>query len=295
LLKMIGRIAAGLLLAAIITNVLPLDRVWPDVYRSSILPVGRVADPVLPLVREPTLEPEVTLHTVLHGDTLASIAARYGVDAVQLAIQNGLRNPDRIYPGQLLQLPVSRVTFYTIKRGDTISEIARAFGVGLRDLCRVNAITDPDRIWAGEKIKIPQDAAAYSVPAYAARASAAHIRLAWPLLGPISSGFGQRWGQMHEGLDIAVPYGTDVCAARGGTVSFAGRKGSYGNLVIIDHGSDLETCYAHLSRILVDAGMEVVAGEVIARSGTSGRSTGPHLHFEVRVATRPVDPRKLLP
>ena len=295
MLKTVWRIFAGVLLAAVITNVLPFDTVWPGVTRSSLLPFGRVADPVLPLMKDPTLESEVTLHTVGAGDTLAAIAARYGVNTHQLAVENGLRDPDRIYPGQVLQVPALKARYYMIRLGDTLSVIARAFSVGVKDLCRLNSISDPDRIWAGEQIRIPQEAVASAVPAYAARVSTAHIRLAWPLQGPISSGFGRRWGQMHEGLDIAVPYGTDVFASLGGKVSFAGRKGSYGNMVILDHESGMQTCYAHLSRLLVDPGMEVVAGEIIARSGTSGKSTGPHLHFEVRIADNPVDPRRLLP
>ena len=295
MLKTGWRILAGLLLAVAITNILPFDTVWPEVGRSSLLPFGRVADPVLPLAQAPTMEFEVTLHTVGVGDTLAAIAARYGVDAHQMAVENSIENPNRIFPGQVLQISAPRARFYTIRVGDTLGRIAGQFSVNVREICRLNSISNPNWIQAGRQIRIPQDPAMAAVPAYAARASAGHMDLAWPLRGQISSGFGWRWGQMHEGMDIAAPYGTDVVAALEGQVSFAGRRGSYGNLIVIDHESDLHTYYGHLSRVLVDPGMEVVAGEVIGQSGTSGKSTGPHLHFEVRVRDNPVNPRTLLP
>ena len=97
--------------------------------------------------------------------------------------------------------------------------------------------------------------------------------------------------QFHKGLDIAVPYGSDVWASASGTVIFAGEKGGYGNCVIISHGNGLATLYAHLSTILVDANDKVKVGEVIAKSGNSGRSTGPHLHYEVHKNNTPVNPK----
>ncbi len=294
MLKTGCRILAGALLAAVMINILWFQTVWPTVDRSSLLPFGRVADPVLPLAQAPVAEPEVTLHTVSMGDTLAAIAVRYGVDAHQLAVENAIQNPNRIYPGQVLQVSAPKARFYTIRTGDTLGRIAGLFSATIEEICRLNSISDPDWIPAGRQIRIPQGTAA-DVQAYAARVAAGHIDLAWPLHGRISSAFGWRWGQMHEGLDIAVPYGTNVVAARGGAVSFSGRKGDYGNLIVIDHESGIQTYYGHLSRLVVDTGMEVVAGEVIGRSGTSGKSTGPHLHFEVRVADRPVDPETLLP
>ncbi len=117
----------------------------------------------------------------------------------------------------------------------------------------------------------------------------------WPVeKASITSGFGERWGAVHKGIDIGVPMGTSVKAARGGTVLRAERIGTYGNCVIIDHGDGQETRYAHLSGILVNAGDEVVKGQEIARSGNSGRTTGPHLHFEIRVDGEPIDPMRLL-
>lgn len=112
----------------------------------------------------------------------------------------------------------------------------------------------------------------------------------WPTSGTVTSGFGPRWGRMHEGLDIAAPTGTPVTAAASGTVIVAGGQGGYGNLVVIDHGGGLATAYAHQSRLAVQVGDSVTQGGVVGYVGSTGNSTGPHLHFEVRVGGAARDP-----
>jgi murein DD-endopeptidase MepM/ murein hydrolase activator NlpD len=114
--------------------------------------------------------------------------------------------------------------------------------------------------------------------------------LGWPVSGPVTSGFGSRWGRMHEGVDIAVGEGTPVHAAAAGTVIYAGWMGGYGNLVVVDHGNGLSTAYAHNSSLSVSVGQSVAAGELVSYSGNTGNSTGPHVHFEVRVNGSAVDP-----
>ncbi|OPB84981.1 M23 family metallopeptidase [Elizabethkingia ursingii] len=100
--------------------------------------------------------------------------------------------------------------------------------------------------------------------------------------------------QFHKGLDIAVPFGSDVRSAAQGTVIFAGQKGGYGNCIIVSHGNGLATLYGHLSSVLVSPNQQIKVGEVIAKSGNSGRSTGPHLHYEVHKNNTPVNPRLFL-
>ena len=112
----------------------------------------------------------------------------------------------------------------------------------------------------------------------------------WPVSGPVTSGFGWRWGRMHEGIDIAVPTGTPVAAAASGRVIYAGWMGGYGNLVVIDHGGGIATAYGHNSSIAVGNGSSVSQGQTISYAGSTGHSTGPHVHFEVRVNGSPVDP-----
>ncbi len=113
--------------------------------------------------------------------------------------------------------------------------------------------------------------------------------LIWPVNGPVVSGFGPRWGSFHEGIDIAVPTGTQIRAAASGTVEIAGYEGGYGNYTCIDHGGGLSTCYAHQSQILVSGG-QVSQAQTIGLVGCTGHCFGPHLHFEVRVNGQAVDP-----
>jgi murein DD-endopeptidase MepM/ murein hydrolase activator NlpD len=114
--------------------------------------------------------------------------------------------------------------------------------------------------------------------------------LIWPVNGPVTSPFGYRWGRLHAGIDIGVPYGTPIHAAASGTVVLAGWTGGYGNYTCIDHGGGLATCYAHQSSYAVSRGAQVSQGQVIGYVGNTGHSFGAHLHFEVRINGVPVDP-----
>lgn len=108
--------------------------------------------------------------------------------------------------------------------------------------------------------------------------------------GRRTSGYGRRWGRLHAGVDLAAGTGSPVRAAAAGVVKSAGREGGYGNCVRIIHADGTETVYAHMSRILVSDGERVSAGELVGREGNTGQSTGPHLHFEVRINGTPVNP-----
>jgi murein DD-endopeptidase MepM/ murein hydrolase activator NlpD len=111
-----------------------------------------------------------------------------------------------------------------------------------------------------------------------------------PITGPVTSGFGQRWGRLHAGVDFGAPVGTPVHAASHGTVVAAGPASGYGNWVKIAHPGGVSTVYGHISRWTVTVGQPVAAGQVVAYSGNEGRSTGPHLHFETHVDGQPADP-----
>ena len=117
--------------------------------------------------------------------------------------------------------------------------------------------------------------------------------LIWPVEGTVTSGFGYRWGRMHEGIDISVPEGTPIRAAADGTVILMQSEyesGGYGNYTCIDHGGGLSTCYAHQSSFATSVGAQVSQGDLIGYSGNTGHSTGPHLHFEVRINGVATDP-----
>ena len=112
----------------------------------------------------------------------------------------------------------------------------------------------------------------------------------WPVNGAIVSGFGMRWGRMHEGVDIAVPSGTPIRAAASGSVAIAGSVGGYGNYTCINHGGGLSTCYGHQEAFAVSVGQSVSQGQVIGYTGCTGHCFGPHVHFEVRINGAAVDP-----
>jgi murein DD-endopeptidase MepM/ murein hydrolase activator NlpD len=117
---------------------------------------------------------------------------------------------------------------------------------------------------------------------------------AWPLCAPVTSEYGPRWGRMHNGIDQGASTGTPIGASKAGTVIFSGWQGGYGRMVMIDHGDGVVTAYAHLSSASVSQGQSVSQGSTIGAVGSTGNSTGPHLHFETRVNGSPVNPRQYL-
>jgi len=119
--------------------------------------------------------------------------------------------------------------------------------------------------------------------------------VAWPANGTQTSGFGYRWGVLHAGVDIANGVGTPIRAAKAGTVILAGWNGGYGNCIVIDHGGGFSTLYAHMSRLRASEGQTVKQGQLIGDMGSTGNSTGPHLHFETRVGGSPQNPTRYLP
>jgi murein DD-endopeptidase MepM/ murein hydrolase activator NlpD len=133
-------------------------------------------------------------------------------------------------------------------------------------------------------------AAQSSAGAYTPPAGQSSHGLVWPAQGPVTSPFGMRWGRMHEGIDIGAGYGSPIVAAAAGRVIYCGWEDGYGNLTVIDHGNGLSTAYGHQSSIGVSCGQDVAQGQTIGAVGSTGHSTGPHLHFEVRVNGAPVDP-----
>ena len=137
------------------------------------------------------------------------------------------------------------------------------------------------------QIRSAQARASFSAPSDTTPSAAGFI---WPVNGPVTSGFGMRWGRMHEGIDIGVGYGTPIHAAAAGRVVYAGWMSGYGNLVAIDHGRGISTAYGHQSSIAVSVGEVVAQGQTIGFVGCTGHCFGPHLHFEVRINGSPVDP-----
>ena len=185
-----------------------------------------------------------------------------------------------------------------VERGETLYHIAQENGVSISRLMAANHITDARQLYPGQVLFIP--GASYSTASLGihdfAEIPHASRQFAWPIVaGVVSSPFGIRHGVMHDGVDIAAPSGTPVEAADSGRVLFVGRLHGYGNVVILQHSGDYVTIYGHNRRNLVHEGEFVARGQQIAELGSTGRASGPNLHFEVRYANRPQNPLAYLP
>lgn len=229
-------------------------------------------------------------YTVVAGDTLTGIAQQYNIDVDTLVAANPGIN-DLIHPGDQLVILPNKGVMYEVNSGDTLWDIAHTYGVQLDTIKSVNG-KDSDTVAVGEKLFIP-GARWARADTSVSRASAS--RFMWPTKGEISSPFGWRWGRLHAGVDIANDIGTHVMAARAGRVIWAGWRGGYGYAVMIDHGGGYVSLYGHLDDYFVERGQYVRAGQRIASMGSTGNSTGPHLHFEVQKDGEPVDPMGMLP
>ena len=201
--------------------------------------------------------------------------------------------------------------FYRLQAGETLWAVASRYGVDVNELLETNGIDDPRKIKAGRLIFIPDvDPMAPTPTANSTEKQAkipeskalAHAfgkgqaRLSWPVKeGVLYSGFGVRQGIRHDGIDLGAPAGTPVLAASAGEVIYVGFDRAFGNLVILRHDQRLVTVYAHNRDVKVHIGQKVSQGQVIAHVGASGRSQGPHLHFEVRQGKQAKDPLDYLP
>jgi len=245
--------------------------------------------------------PFIVTHVVAQGETVSRIALRYGVSTSTVTVSSGVRNPDRIYPGQTMAFPSVDGVIYRVRSGDSLSSVATLHQVTVEAIAGANNISDPKSLQTGQLLVVPGGRVRTAVTAAAGTSSskstapaASGGTLAWPVLGSVSSRFGPRWGHTHSGIDIAAAYETTIHAAAAGKVIFVGWYGQYGRCVILDHGGGLTTLYGHASSILVHTGDHVQRGDAIAEVGSSGNSTGPHLHFEVRVAGEPRNPLNYL-
>lgn len=270
--------------------------------------------------------------TVRRGDTLYAIARRCDVDVNALADANGLRSPSAITPGQRLSMP--RPPTYTVRRGDNLYRIALSHGMTTQALASLNNMRPPYTIHPGEELRVtgrprlvaeaptggsrtrPRTPASSSGPTLEAPPTsrdgvdrtqpsappAAQVQLAtpgefvWPLNGPVLARFSRSGPDKLDGVRIGARFGEPVFAAADGEVIYASDEiPNYGQLVLVRHGGDITTAYAMNSRLQVQVGQRVRAGDHIADAGQSGPVTQPLLHFEVRRGVSPIDPETVLP
>ena len=229
-------------------------------------------------------------------------------------------------PGRPLPIPLAASEYHeepevvgvvhVVRKGETVYRIARAYGVAPADLLEENGIVDPRQVAVGTELFVPgasrvvdlEETGGAAPPAgerppangrvpggEPEHPAAGRAKLAWPLKGVLYGRYGVRSGHRHDGIDLSAPVGTTIGAAASGAVIYAGEQAGYGAIVILRHDGGLVTLYAHCSAVLVGEGTSVKAGQPIARVGQTGRTTGPHLHFEVREGTRPRNPLLFLP
>ena len=227
---------------------------------------------------------QIKVHTVKKGENLWSIADKYDINIDTLIGANDISNMNKIRPGEKIKILPIKGILYNLSPGENLSYLANKFNINLDKIIEVNHIQNPDKVREGTTLLLPG-----AVPEFSYKDRLEQM-LIHPVYARISSHYGRRWGRMHEGIDYAVNIGTSIKSAASGTVVYSGRASGYGLLVIIRHQKGLKTLYAHNSKLLVNVGEYVRRGEIISRSGNTGNSTGPHLHFEVQVNGRPANP-----
>lgn len=240
---------------------------------------------------------QISTYTVREGDSIASIAKMYGVSSNTIIWANDIKGKT-IKEGQILViLPVSGV-LHTVKKGDTLQSLAKKYKADIDEIIQYNDLERGSGLVAGDIITVP-DGEIVSIVAVKPSTSAGNSKLVRGYDGasyegyyirPLAGGTKTQGLHGYNGVDLGASVGTPVFASAGGTVIIARSSGwnaGYGNYVVISHMNGTQTLYAHLSRVRVYSGQLVERGDLIGNVGSTGKSTGPHLHFEVRGAKNP--------
>jgi len=233
-------------------------------------------------------------YIIKKGDTLFGIAHQFNVTVDTIITANNLKNAYYLPIGKVLKIPNMSGIFYTVKNGESLFSIAQRFGTSINQIADINDLSS-SLIHVGQKLFIRGGA----LTAWE-RAIAIGNIFRSPAHGKITSKMGFRIDPFtrrmayHSGIDIANEIGSPIYAAQYGRVIYTGYRGNYGKCVILLHPQGYSTLYAHLHRITVKKGQQVKQGERIGTMGNTGRSTGPHLHFEVHQNKKLIDPLKVI-
>lgn len=237
---------------------------------------------------------EIRVYTVREGDTLSQVAEMFGVTTNTIMWANDLTKSTAIQPGDtLVILPIVGVR-HIVKSGDTISTIAKKYEGDVDEILAYNELTSADELVVGSTLIIPGGAMHQASPVKGSQASpvrvsgslAASTGFVHPAPGSVKT----QGIHGYNAVDLAGGYGSSIKATAAGEVIVAkssGWNGGYGNYIVVKHANGVQSLYAHLSTVSVGVGAYVAQGEVIGGMGSTGRSTGTHLHFEVRGATNP--------
>lgn len=234
-------------------------------------------------------------YQVEKGDNLWDISQRNHVSLETLMDINHLNRNSILNVGDQLKIPVGKSLIHVVNSGETLCSIAARYNIKVEAIQNANRLRNPDSLEIGDRLTIPGRAGNQTAQAMIQPSRGLSLSmLSWPLMGTITSSFGYRSSGFHHGVDIANDLGSPIRAAAAGKVIFTGWKSVYGRTVIIEHPDGKETLYAHTQKILVNENQIVKRGQSIATVGMTGRTTGPHLHFEVRMGEKFYDPMKYL-
>ncbi len=232
-------------------------------------------------------------YVIVEGDNTSFIAQNTGASLDTIISVNKITNAHLIQPGKVLKIPNRNGLLYTVEEDEDVESIAEKYEIPVQTILRLNDLDDGAVITEGMDLflsgarytleeRIEMYGLSFFTPLYAYRLSSQFGYRSDPFTGA---------RKLHSGTDMAAPKGTSVMAARGGVVTFVGYAGGYGLLIIIKHDDEYSSYYGHLSSSRVSVGQQVGMGQTIGGVGSTGRSTGNHLHFEIRRFGTPVDPK----
>lgn len=244
-----------------------------------------------------------SLYVITQEAPISAIAAETGTDTELLAAMNNLSPQSTLKSGQSIWLPEEPEDIINVAAGDTLWDLAQKYHTTVEVLISKNEIKNARALSIGQSLRIPvNDIIEEPGTIVASNKKNQELETAsrggsycWPLKGIITSKYGYRSSGFHHGLDIAAATGTGIAAIMSGEVIQAGwLSGIYGYTVTINHGGNVESLYAHLNAILVKEGQIVNGGQIIAKVGETGNATGPHLHLQISIDDKTIDPLKVL-
>lgn len=300
---MVALSAMGIMLVPIVSQEFPVGGEISGLSPSAVLSAATENEGTGTITNDRRIE--ITEYTIGVGDTISTVAQKFGISEDTILWENDLTKKTVLKPGQVLKILPETGVSHKVSKGETIYSIAKKYGVFPQPIVNYPSNTfvndETFSLAVGQVLIIPDGtppAEAPAEPRYLARktpdagSGVGLGNFVWPAGGHISQGF--KW--YHRGLDIANRGAPDVLAADSGTVTISGWPDNtgYGLRVLVDHGNGMTTMYAHLQKVYVTVGQRVARGNAIGQMGSTGRSTGTHLHFEIRRNGAAVDPTEYL-